>query len=184
MSETKPVLANALMEMMEEMPFEDITVTEIANRCNMNRKSFYYHFLDKYDLVCWIFDKDLQRFQMQNTDNYWDLIANICLIMQNNRNFYQKALFNQDQNCLNEHIRNIISDAIAQQMEEKMSSKMFSQLYSDSLADSLLKAIEGWLNKDNMDIFQFVDDLRLFIKQGAMAIASNIPDNNQVNLCK
>ena len=58
---TKLALANSLMEMMEEMPFEDIKVTSIAAHCNLNRKSFYYHFLDKYDLVCWIFDNDLEK---------------------------------------------------------------------------------------------------------------------------
>ena len=27
----------------------------------MNRKSFYYHFKDKYDLVNWIFDTEITK---------------------------------------------------------------------------------------------------------------------------
>jgi len=55
---TKRALANALKELMVEMPFEKINVADISGRCDMNRKSFYYHFKDKYDLVNWIFDTE------------------------------------------------------------------------------------------------------------------------------
>ena len=41
---TKKALANALKEVMVEKPFEKISVSDICNKCNRNRKSFYYHF--------------------------------------------------------------------------------------------------------------------------------------------
>ena len=53
---TKRALAAALRELMEQMPFDKIQVGQICEICNMNRKSFYYHFKDKYDLLNWIFD--------------------------------------------------------------------------------------------------------------------------------
>ena len=53
---TKSALASALKELMETTPFAKITVSDICAKCNMNRKSFYYHFRDKFDLVNWIFD--------------------------------------------------------------------------------------------------------------------------------
>ena len=56
---TKRALAGALRELMAEMPFEKINVGQICERCHMNRKSFYYHFKDKYDLVNWIFDTEI-----------------------------------------------------------------------------------------------------------------------------
>lgn len=48
---TKRALAAAMKELMEQMPFSKISVSDIAEQCGMNRKSFYYHFKDKYDLV-------------------------------------------------------------------------------------------------------------------------------------
>ncbi len=50
---TKQALATSLRELMEEVPFDKINVAQICERCGMNRKSFYYHFKDKYDLVNW-----------------------------------------------------------------------------------------------------------------------------------
>ena len=58
---TKRALAAALKELMEQKPFSKINVAEICEKCGMNRKSFYYHFKDKYDLVNWIFGRCWKR---------------------------------------------------------------------------------------------------------------------------
>ena len=52
---TKRALAAALKELMETQPFARISVGDICQACDMSRKSFYYHFKDKYDLVNWIY---------------------------------------------------------------------------------------------------------------------------------
>ena len=100
---TKHALAVALQELMEEIPFEKINVAQICERCNMNRKSFYYHFKDKYDLVNWIFDtqfialiKDEQL--RTNYDAHWALIEKACDYFYQNHLFYRKALQIKGQN--------------------------------------------------------------------------------------
>jgi len=55
---TKRALAASLKELLLEEPFDKISVAQICERCDMNRKSFYYHFKDKYDLVNWIYDTE------------------------------------------------------------------------------------------------------------------------------
>ena len=55
---TKKALAGALKELMDTKPFQKISVSDICERCQMNRKSFYYHFKDKYDLMNWIYDTE------------------------------------------------------------------------------------------------------------------------------
>ena len=52
---TKRALAAALKELMETKPFSKISVSDICQACDMSRKSFYYHFQDKFDLVNWIY---------------------------------------------------------------------------------------------------------------------------------
>ena len=48
---TKKALADSMKNLMENEDFSKISVADICNKCGMNRKSFYYHFKDKYDLV-------------------------------------------------------------------------------------------------------------------------------------
>ena len=52
---TKRALAQALKELMQEKSFEKISISDICDRCQMNRKSFYYHFIDKYDFDYFLF---------------------------------------------------------------------------------------------------------------------------------
>ena len=57
---TKRALASSLKELMKTQPLTKISVGDICEKCGMNRKSFYYHFCDKYDLVNWIFDTEFR----------------------------------------------------------------------------------------------------------------------------
>jgi AcrR family transcriptional regulator len=48
---TRKWLQNALIELMKEKPFEDIQITEIAERAQVSRPAFYLHFRSKEDLL-------------------------------------------------------------------------------------------------------------------------------------
>ena len=41
---------------MEKKPLSKITVSEIIADCNVNRRTFYYHFDDIYALLKWVLD--------------------------------------------------------------------------------------------------------------------------------
>ncbi len=47
-------VTKALVEMMEEMPFEDIKVKELCERAMIRKSTFYKHFADKYELLAFI----------------------------------------------------------------------------------------------------------------------------------
>lgn len=53
---TKKNLKATLIEMLPDMPFEKITVTDICKRSDTSRITFYTHYSDKYDLVDDIFE--------------------------------------------------------------------------------------------------------------------------------
>lgn len=48
---TRNLLHNALIELMLEKPYDDITVQDIIDRANVGRSTFYGHFQDKEDLA-------------------------------------------------------------------------------------------------------------------------------------
>ena len=58
---TKHALAQALKALTETLPFDKISVGNICAQCGLNRKSFNYHFKDKYDLVNWIYYTEFHR---------------------------------------------------------------------------------------------------------------------------
>lgn len=48
---TRQLLQNALLELMQEKPFQAISVSDLTKRATLNRATFYLHYLDKFDLL-------------------------------------------------------------------------------------------------------------------------------------
>ena len=55
---TKRLLAQSLKTAMAHKPFSKITVSELIRDCGVNRKTFYYHFQDIYDLLKWVLEEE------------------------------------------------------------------------------------------------------------------------------
>ena len=121
---TKKALAMAMKELMEQIPFSKISVSDICEKCGMNRKSFYYHFKDKYDLVNWIFDVEFFRLSMSGTticQTGHGVLEDSCQYFYENQSFYRKALQIEGQNSFVEHFRETLKPLL------KMVVKIFWQ---------------------------------------------------------
>lgn len=58
---TKELLAASLKRKMEKKKLSKITISEIIEDCDLNRRTFYYHFEDIYALVEWMFEQEAIR---------------------------------------------------------------------------------------------------------------------------
>lgn len=65
---TQKAIMRAFGEMLEEMPFDKITVTALVKRCDISSNTFYYHYRDIYDLLDAWFHLELGRFTGEGTD--------------------------------------------------------------------------------------------------------------------
>ena len=172
---TKRALATALRELMEEVPFDKIQVAHICERCDMNRKSFYYHFKDKYDLLNWIFDTEIITYIQgysaeEKIEKRVETIQDICNYFYKNRNFYRKALKVQGQNSFSEHFREYIMPFLkirlahlVEDSEDEFSLNFFT--------DAIVCAMERWLlDKNCMQPDEFLTKLLRLVYQGANAL--------------
>ncbi len=57
--EAKLSLAESFAELAEAMPLDRITVNMVVDQLGKHRKTFYYHFSDKSQLVVWLFRYEL-----------------------------------------------------------------------------------------------------------------------------
>ena len=48
---TKKLLMSTFQEMLEELPFDRITVAALVKRAGISPNTFYYHYQDIYDLL-------------------------------------------------------------------------------------------------------------------------------------
>ena len=127
---TKKVLAYALKNLMETRPLNKITVGDICEACDMNRKSFYYHFQDKYDLINWYFDKILlESFEhMGEGRTVYESLVNKFEYIQMEQLFFRAAFKNDQQNCLRDHDFELIQEFYTKQIESRTGRKISTEL--------------------------------------------------------
>ena len=159
---TKRALAAALKELIEVKPFSKISISDICEKCEMNRKSFYYHFKDKYDLVNWIYYTEfILTMQREEPKTGWKLLEELCNYFDQNRSFYRKTLDLEGQNSFSEYFRNILVSVISDDIERIFGKEEADEFYVDFYADAFLAAIKRWLlQKDCVSSKEFVNRLR------------------------
>ena len=69
---TKKLLTEALLSLMEEQPFSEISVVDICQRAMVHRTTFYAHFEDKYALLRYAVARLYRAFEPTGED----LLAN------------------------------------------------------------------------------------------------------------
>ena len=147
---------------MQEVPFSKISIGDICEKCEMNRKSFYYHFKDKYDLVGWMYYTEfVSVVQKQEDSGDWDMLEAFCTYLYENREFYRKTLRAEGQNSFAEYLTDIIAASIADDVEKTFGKEDATDFMVEFYTDAFLCSIKKWLlKKDCMPAEQFAGLLK------------------------
>ena len=148
---TKRALAEAFKELLRNAPFDKVRVGSICERCGLSRKSFYYHFDDKYDLMNWIYDTELaEAAHGAGKDRPWQKLLMMCRCLDRDRPFYRQALLVRGKNSFSEHFHRLIRDSVEYALDTSLPPAAdregrpfdFSVLfYSDAIA----AAVRRWI---------------------------------------
>ncbi len=182
---TKKALADALKELMETTPFEKISVTEISEACGMNRKSFYYHFKDKYDLINWIFDAETRDLvaainQEETYTGRMEFLEKICDYLYMNRDFYRRALKIEGQNSLSDHIREYTKPVFKERFMKLFPGDDIDEFYVEFFSDACCCAIERWLqDRDCIPPRQLVAKVDTMLRRGSEILSRELREKRE-----
>ncbi|WP_227872281.1 TetR/AcrR family transcriptional regulator [Paenibacillus albus] len=56
---TRRLIMDAFSKIIHRKDFKDVTVKDITTEATINRATFYYHFLDKYELLEKVLQEDM-----------------------------------------------------------------------------------------------------------------------------
>lgn len=145
---TKRALAQTMKGLMAREPFSKISVGEICEACGMSRKSFYYHFRDKYDLVNWIFDTEfLEGIQKCGFDSGISILSGMCRCFYEEKAFYRSALEIEGQNSFRDHFTEVITPLMYSVARELFSDREDEEFFTIFFSDAILASIVRWLTK-------------------------------------
>lgn len=102
----KKILVNGLLELCQNYPLESITIKQLLEYTGVSRQTFYNHFLDKDDLIHYVYDsKIIPDFNSNNMNiDFYDSLLLGLNNMKNYHYFMKQACLMEGQNCLRDYI--------------------------------------------------------------------------------
>ena len=164
---TKKLIADALKKLSAHKHLDKISISEIVDTAGLNRQTFYYHFQDKQELVCWIFDTDV--ISLADKTQNAVLLSDIVGHLYSEKNFYIYALTSEVQNNLREHLfkycyRRCTEELLIILGSRKADEKalhMVAEFFTHAIVGSLVRWAQEGMKTDNK---QFVGDYGPFLK--------------------
>lgn len=151
-NQTKHMLSSALKELLARNTIDKITISEITDRAQVSRKTFYYHFRDVYDLLEWTLTDDAARIFQEHIDlKDWqqDLVA-VARYFYENRSLVLNAYHSISRDALEEYVRKILSPLVALYYQENYGGHTISQQDQQFIIDLYTFGIVGyflrWIN--------------------------------------
>lgn len=171
---TKKVIAYSLKKLMQETPFQKITIRQIMSEAEIRRQTFYDHFQDKYELLAWIYSQEISENIQDFLDyEHWTkVVRRILEYFQANQTFYVNALSVSEQNSFDKYffkhtkelLRTIVGDILAEHQffitEEKIDfvCMFYSHAFVGLTKDWLLSGCEGSVKTLSHDIGLMLED--------------------------
>lgn len=182
--QTKQKLAASLKKFMMLKSLNKITVTDIIKDCNVNRKTFYYHFEDIYDLLKWILEQEavevVKKFDLMV--DYKEAIIFVMNYIESNAHILACAydsLGREEMRRFLYHDFTSIIETLIDNVEKELGlcvKKEFKyfvcDLYTESLAGIL---IEWFKNPQNRCKEQVVEYLSIIFRSSLPEIMKNAP---------
>lgn len=111
---TKQAIADVFKEIMEKKSFDKITISDITDKCGLNRQTFYYHFQDKYELLNWILYTDVivPFTEELSIDNWSDKLLNMLNTLKENYKFYVNAFNTSHGDEFKKYFLDAVTDVI------------------------------------------------------------------------
>ncbi len=156
---TRQMLFNALMELMMEKNYADILVSEITERANLGRATFYLHYRDKDDLLASnieaIFEQVAERIRplFKQALLAEDTVQGRILFeeAQQNSQLYRMILSGQGGMVLYNRLQSRFAELIADMLEKLLlggDSPVEIPLLANYLSGAILFLVKWWLEND------------------------------------
>ncbi len=162
--QTKNDIKQAFISLLEEKNFNAITVRDITTRAQINRGTFYLHFLDKYDLLEKCEQEILQELEENakemlptNMKKYLMLdephpfIINIFTYFQENAPFLKVVLGPNGDPSFEEKLRNLIIQKMFRNVSNYKRVEDLDlpfEVVTQFISSALVGVIRYWLNSN------------------------------------
>jgi AcrR family transcriptional regulator len=155
---TRQLLLDALVALILEKGYEDITVQDIIDRANVGRSTFYAHFQDREDLFLSGFESLRDQFEGHllgggnGPMDPWGLSLILFEHVQGSQRLFKAMMGQQSRGGMTQHFNKYLVMLIRSHMKTQMPDKVREQVPPDIMAQvavsTLTALLTWWLDND------------------------------------
>lgn len=151
---TRNAIITAFKEMIIEKDFKQITIKELAERANINRKTFYLHYESMEEIL---FDLSVelsdQIFESLNEKNFFDpdcydiniLVECIDGIINSNYELTRKIISSDSYRFFSRNIKDLVKDSFIRKVRSKIKvNEYIMNIVGDYVASGFAKVLKDW----------------------------------------
>lgn len=183
--DTKIKLAKELKRLMQKKSITKITVTELTDNCDLNRKTFYYHFIDIYDLLEWSLQQDgidiLKKFDLQT--NFEQAVLFVMDYIEKNKHIINCAINNvaisQIKNFFINNFHGIVEKNIKKVIKDKnyKISPDFIKFITTTLTSMIASSLYDWMiHMEDVDKYRTVSYVDVVLRNSIDSILKEAND--------
>lgn len=111
---TKSAISNSLLGLIKDKALNDITVNDIVNNINMNRKTFYSHFHSIPDLLKYILSQSYSniKFLPVSLSSWHDQASKVLSFIKDNKCFFKAMYYSRYYAELHVYLKDFLFDII------------------------------------------------------------------------
>jgi AcrR family transcriptional regulator len=177
---TRRAIKTSLIRLMTEKDLSDITITEIAEEADINRKTFYAHYRDLYDILDEI-ENDLigKVFRiLNNADilksmyNPYPLLRELTGEINKDLEFYRLLVQSRDYNSLLDKIQGIFKARFLELTKDTIKTdKELLAFVIDFITSGITSVYKEWFSSErNISLEQLSKSLSLLIGGGLNSV--------------
>ncbi|MEG0763987.1 MAG: TetR/AcrR family transcriptional regulator C-terminal domain-containing protein [Oscillospiraceae bacterium] len=176
---TKRALEASLKNLLLVKPLDKITINDIAQDCEINRMTFYYHFSDIYDLVEWCCVEDATKaLEGKKTYDTWqEGFLQIFEAVRVNKPFIMNVYHSVSREQIETYLYKLVYNLLIGVVEEEAEGMTVSDDNKKFIADFYKYAFVGllldWIKNDMKDNPQKIIDHLCILIRGNINSALN-----------
>ena len=161
---TKEGIRNELAQLLRTKQLDEITVTELVEKCGISRQAFYYHFTDLYGVVDWALEQELKKLSGLRTEQWWKDLNQIVEVLYENRTVVLNIYRAYERSYVEYNLRRWLKPSISAQVEAAAQRHTVTEDQKDFVAElctqGMINMLLNWVDRGMRSRFtDRLDDL-------------------------
>ena len=171
---TKASLYRALIDIMKKKSFEDIRVSEICKKSQINRSTFYDHFNDKNELL-YSMIQDMKNELQENLvidekhdsikDASMQILKALLLYIDKNKKIYSSIIKINGNSIAKDMIVDTLIDTVTKEIDKNFNNntiiptRTMVLFYANGVISIISEALEDPSKYNPDELYEFIDNL-------------------------